>query len=266
MPQCPLPLPANRAFVVQLRAQPLGVPWSWDGRVEQVVSGQRLYRFFAGLLLCWLLMLAPAWSVAQPKQAKAPPIEPQAAHVLKHMTEYLTGLQQFSVQAEIAEDVLLDSGLTIQAGRRVTASVRRPNRLRVDALGDLGDRQLVYDGKTMTLMDLSNHVYSTIDVPPEIDAALNPTIKAYNLRAPLADLIYANTYDYLMAGTLAGFYLGLNSVDGCWSSPAPLWSPGLPAWATSLGARGGVGTSAGAGAPPRGAAGTPVATPRGYVR
>ena len=134
--------------------------------------------------------------------------------VLKQMTNYLQELQQFSVQAEITEDVLLDSGLTIQDGRSVTASVRRPNRLRVDSLGDLGDRQLFYDGKTITLMDLSKNVYSTIDVPPEIDAALNHTIKAYNLRAPLADLIYANAYDYLMEETLAGFYLGLSKVQG----------------------------------------------------
>jgi hypothetical protein len=40
MPQFPLPLPTNRAFVVQLRAQPSGAPLSWDGRVEHVVSGQ----------------------------------------------------------------------------------------------------------------------------------------------------------------------------------------------------------------------------------
>jgi hypothetical protein len=39
-------------------------------------------------------------------------------------------------------------------------------------------------------------------------------IKTYNLRAPLADLIYANAYDYLMEGTLAGFYLGLSKVQG----------------------------------------------------
>ena len=133
----------------------------------------RFYRFFAWLFILWPLMIAPAWSVAQPKKAKAPHIEPQAVQVLKQMTNYLQGLQQFSVQAEITEDVLLDSGLTIQDGRSVTASVRRPNRLRVDSSGDLGDRQLFYDGKTITLMDLSNNVYSTIDVPPEIDAALN---------------------------------------------------------------------------------------------
>lgn len=50
---------------------------------------------------------------------------------------------------------------------------------------------------------------------------------------------------------------------------------GGEAWAGSLGARPGVGTSAGIGggavgvgpgAPARGAAGTPVAAPRGYVR
>ena len=40
MPQLPLPLPTNRAFVVQFRAQPSGVPFVWDGRVEHVVSGQ----------------------------------------------------------------------------------------------------------------------------------------------------------------------------------------------------------------------------------
>ena len=40
MSQPLLPLPTDRAFVVQLRDQPRGAPWSWDGRVEHVVSGQ----------------------------------------------------------------------------------------------------------------------------------------------------------------------------------------------------------------------------------
>ena len=44
MPQLPLPLPTNRAFVVQLRAQPPGAPLAWDGRVEHVVSGQSTLR------------------------------------------------------------------------------------------------------------------------------------------------------------------------------------------------------------------------------
>ena len=40
MPQPPLSLPTNRAFVVQFRAQPPGATLAWDGRVEHVVSGE----------------------------------------------------------------------------------------------------------------------------------------------------------------------------------------------------------------------------------
>jgi hypothetical protein len=35
-----VPLPTNRAFVVQFRAQPTDAPLSWEGRVEHLVSGQ----------------------------------------------------------------------------------------------------------------------------------------------------------------------------------------------------------------------------------
>jgi len=169
-----------------------------------------------GLLVClfWPLVISPAWSMEKPKDSKAPKIEPQAAQVLKQMTDYLKGLQQFSVQAEITEDVLLDTGLRIQDGRSVKVSVRRSDRLRVDSEGDFEDRQLFYDGRTMALMDLRKNVYSVIDVPPEIDAALHHAIKAYNLRAPLADLIYSDAHDALTAGTLAGFYLGPSKVQG----------------------------------------------------
>ena len=169
-----------------------------------------------GILICcfWPLVISPAWSVEPSKQPKAPNIEPQAAQVLKQMTDYLKGLQQFSLQTEITEDVLLDSGLKIQDGRSTTVLVRRPDRLRVDSVGDVDDRQLFYDGKTLTLMDRGKNVYSTIDAPPEIDAALNHAIEAYHLRVPLADLLYANAYDNLTEKALAGFYLGLSKVHG----------------------------------------------------
>lgn len=176
---------------------------------------RRSYRSIGLLIFCfWSLVISPAWSMEKLKESKTTNIEPQAAQVLKQMTDYLKGLQQFSVQAEITEDVLLDSGIRIQDSRSVRASVRRPNRLRADSVGDVDDGQLFYDGKTMTLVDLRKNVYSTFHVPPEIDAALIYAIQTYNLRAPLADLIYSNAYDYLTEGTLAGFYLGLSKVQG----------------------------------------------------
>jgi hypothetical protein len=159
-------------------------------------------------------IMAPTSSAEAPKRAKAPDIEPKAGEVLKQMCDYLKNLQQFSVQAEITEDVMLTSGQRIQYGRRVEASVRRPDRLRAESVGDTDNRQLFYDGKTITLMDKSKNFYTTIPAPPEIDAALEHGVQAFNLRAPLADLISTKSYEYLTEGALSGFYVGLNKVQG----------------------------------------------------
>jgi hypothetical protein len=175
-----------------------------------------LYRQWVHLgaaLILSLCLLTPAWSANKPAQAN-PKIEPKASETLKQMCDYLKGLQQFSCQAEITEDVLLTTGQKIQLGKTVEASVRRPDRMRAEIQGDAENRQFMYDGKTITLMDRSRNVYTTIAAPPELDAALDHAIQAFNLRAPLADLIYTKAYENLTSGVISGFYAGLHKVQG----------------------------------------------------
>jgi len=174
----------------------------------------RIYSIIGILIFCCQLMLSPAWSAEAPKKAKAPDIEPKAVEVLKQMCDYLKNLQQFTVQAEITEDVLLTTGQKIQLGKTVETSVRRPDRMRTESQGDAENRLVVYDGKTITLLDRSKNVYTTITAPAELDAALNHAIQAFNLRAPLADLIYTKAYEYLTEGVLSGFNVGLSKVQG----------------------------------------------------
>ena len=63
-------------------------------------------------------------------------------------------------------------------------------------------------------MDRNRNVYTTIKSPPEIDAALDHAIQAFNLRAPLADLIYTKAYENLTSEVISGFYAGLHKVQG----------------------------------------------------
>lgn len=156
----------------------------------------------------------PQAGKASPPAEKAKMQEPDPLQVLKKMCDYLRGLQQFSCQAEITEDVLLTTGQKIQLGKSVEASVRRPDRMLAKSQGDADNRQFIYDGKTITLLDRSRNVYTTIDAPPEIDAALNHAIRAFDLRAPLADLIYTKAYENLSSGVTSGFYAGLHKVQG----------------------------------------------------
>jgi hypothetical protein len=174
----------------------------------------RFYSIIGIIMFSCQLMISPVWSAEAPKKVKAPDIEPKAGEVLKQMCDYLKNLQQFSVRAEITEDVLLTSGQKIQYARTVEASVRRPDRFRAESVGDTDDRQLVYDGKTITLLDKTKNFYTTIAVPANIDAALEHAVQTFNLRAPLADLIYTKSYEYLTEGALSGFYVGMSQVQG----------------------------------------------------
>jgi hypothetical protein len=174
----------------------------------------RPYPIIGIVILFCQLMISPVRSAEAPKKVKAPEIEPKATEVLKQMCDYLKNLQQFSVQAEITEDVLLTFGQRIQYSRIVEAWVRRPDRFRAESVGDTDNRQFFYDGKTITLMDRSKNFYTNMTAPPEIDAALEHGIKAFNLRAPLADLIYTKAFEYLTEGALSGFYVGLSKVQG----------------------------------------------------
>ena len=92
--------------------------------------------------------------------------------------------------------------------------VRRPNRLRADSVGDMNDVQFFYDGQTIIFMDRTKNFYTSINAPPEIDAALDHAIRAFNLRAPLADLIYSRGYEYLTDRVISGHYEGLHRVQG----------------------------------------------------
>ena len=56
--------------------------------------------------------------------------------------------------------------------------------------------------------------YATIDAPPTIEAAMDHAEQSFGLVAPLADLMYKNSYDLLTEDVQTGFYVGLSTVFG----------------------------------------------------
>jgi len=60
MPQSQPVLPTNRAFVVQFRTPPTGVAWSYEGRVEHLVSGQEARFHSLEELLAFMLRILTA--------------------------------------------------------------------------------------------------------------------------------------------------------------------------------------------------------------
>ena len=145
----------------------------------------RFYSIIGIFIFSCQLMISPVWSAEAPKKAKAPDIEPKAGEVLKQMCDYLKNLQQFSVQAEVTEDVLLTSGQRIQYARSVEASVRRPDRMRAESVGDTDNRQHGLRWQDHHSPGPDQELLHHHPRPPGVlDAALEHATQAFNLRAP----------------------------------------------------------------------------------
>jgi hypothetical protein len=188
-------------------------------RIHLLTMGRRLSAWLA-FLLCLLLTTSPGWSAGEAKAPPAPPAEkamtpaPEARLILQKMCEFLKSQQQFSYKAEVVDDEVYEGGKKLQYGVDMETFVRRPDRLRVNAEGDLIDKQFYFDGKTITLFDKEHNVYGVLAVPPDIESALAKANKEFGVRVALTDLASPNLWEVLNKRIKDSVYVGLHKVRG----------------------------------------------------
>ena len=162
-------------------------------------------------IICALLVaqLAFAGETSNPNT-----IEPKADQALRQMSDYLNSLKDFSFRTENTTDEIAMAGSKVQFGQTVDIYVRRPDRLRANVAGDLENQQFFFDGRSVTLFNKDKNVYASIDAQGEIEPALEHAQIAFEINAPLADLIYRDSYQILPANAHSGHYIGLHFVRG----------------------------------------------------
>jgi hypothetical protein len=161
-----------------------------------------------------LLALAPPARAAEPAPAAPPsPIDAQSEQVLQRMSDLLGSAVNFTFHAEVAFDEV-HGGQKLQFAAAMDAEVHHPDGLEVHYGSDFGAKQLWYDGKTVTVLDLAHGTWAREDAPNTIGAALDQLARDRHFSVPLGDLAYASPYAALTADVRNGFYVGLHDVDG----------------------------------------------------
>jgi hypothetical protein len=149
---------------------------------------------------------------AQQEQAKStapkPEVDPQAVKVLRNMTDYLSGLKQFSVRVRNMDEDLLESGHKVDYDMTIKVTVSRPNKLRNDRLGHLVNQSFYYNGKTLTMYNASLKVYATVPAPATIEGTIDYARDSLGITAPVTDLIYRNSFALLMQDVTLAMVLG----------------------------------------------------------
>ena len=153
-----------------------------------------------------------ATAAPQAEQATAP--EPDPLQVLQKMCDFLKSQQQFTYKAEVADDQVYTGGKKLQYGIDMETFVRRPDRIRVNAEGDLIDKQFFFDGKTITLYDKDHNVYGVLEVPPDIESALEKASKDFGVRVALTDLASPELCEHIGKRIKHSLYVGLHKVRG----------------------------------------------------
>jgi hypothetical protein len=177
-------------------------------------------------ILAVILLVAP---VAGFGQEKTPPQTPRVAapgppaakeaipdpkEVLRQSCDFLKNQPQFSFKAEVVNDRVFHGGKKLQFSKEVAASFRRPDKLRIDGDGDLESKQLIIDGKTLYLYDRYKNHYASLEVPGDIDAALDQAYKDHGLRIGLAELGSAKLCERAGKDLVHALYAGVHRVRG----------------------------------------------------
>lgn len=160
----------------------------------------------------WIMLfcLAPfTINAAEPQT-----VDPEADSLLKQMSDYLTGQEQFTMQAEATYEKLLDTGQKLMFVNQVTVSIKRPNRFNVQRKGMIRDQEIFYDGKQLTLLGKTAKFFATAPAPSTIDEALDFATETLGLSAPGSDLFYSDVYKGLMDDIISGDYIGLTDING----------------------------------------------------
>ncbi len=187
-------------------------------------------RFMCVLAILGLALLsAPAWGqekgkaqapavkagkapASQVEPAKAKDIDPK--EVVRRMCDYLKSLKEFSFKGEVTDDQTFAGGRKLQFAFGMEGYVKRPDKIRLTAQGDVENKQFFYDGKTITIYDTVGKVYATMSTPPTIDEALAKANKEYGLRLILAAIAKTNLYEQIIRGVTSDFYVGEGTVFG----------------------------------------------------
>jgi hypothetical protein len=132
---------------------------------------------------------APA-GTAQPA---ANAVDPASIQALKDMGAFLQTLQRFQVSTELTGERVLADGQKLQHTATADMEVQRPNKIRVRMHSARSERELIYDGKTVTLYTPAQKYYSTVEFSGTIGELANRLEEKYGIQFPMSDLFLWGT-------------------------------------------------------------------------
>ena len=145
------------------------------------------------ILALSLLAMALAAPSANAQTAPAAAVDPASIQALKDMGAHLQTLKRFSVATEVTGERVLADGQKLQHTATAKMDVQRPNKIRALMKSARSTREIIYDGKTVTLFTPAQKYFSTVAFTETIGGLIDKLEARFGVEMPLSDLFLFGT-------------------------------------------------------------------------
>jgi hypothetical protein len=157
-------------------------------------------------------ILALIAGVGTPSGASAD--EADAKSLFKAMSDYLAAQTVISFGYDATYEVVTGDQQKLALASSGTVTLSRPDKIHATRSAGFADVEMLFDGKTLTLLGKNANLYSQIEVPGTIDHLVDELRDKYNKPLPGADLLLSNVNDVLMANVVDVKDLGSGVIGG----------------------------------------------------
>ncbi|MNM71483.1 hypothetical protein D3C81_831490 [compost metagenome] len=156
--------------------------------------------------------VAIALSLAIPATAIAD--ESDAKNLMKKMSDFLAAQKTLSFSYDAELEVVTKDDQKLALANSGGIALTRPDKIRATRHGGFANMEMVFDGKTATLLGKNANAYMQVEAPGTIDQLVDVLRDKYNRPVPAADLLLTDVYDQLMADVTDIKDLGSGVIGG----------------------------------------------------
>lgn len=120
-------------------------------------------------------------------------VDPGAIQALKDMGAHLQTLDRFRVTTTLTGERVLADGQKLQHAATAEMDVDRPNRLRARMSSARSERELIFDGKAVTLYTPALNYYSRVEFADTLAGLVKRLQERFGVEVPLSDLFVWGT-------------------------------------------------------------------------
>jgi hypothetical protein len=140
--------------------------------------------------------------------------EADAKALLRAMSDYLASQERISFAYDATLELVTDEGQRLGLAVSGTVSLDRPDRMRATRSGGFVDLEVLFDGKTLTILGKKANLYTQVEIPGTIDHLIDEMRDTYGRPITAGDLLMSAPYDELMTEVTDVKDLGSGVIGG----------------------------------------------------